>query len=129
MWSGKVGQRARHPEEADLAFVTKGLHGFDSAVSLQLLAARRHVNLEQVEAVGTEAAQALLDPRPDVVGPEVVGERRGGAGRRVAEEAPAFGGQEVLVAPVPDVTADQLLAAAVVDRGVDQVDPPNREPR
>ncbi len=49
--------------------------------------------------------------------------RQGRAGRRVAEEASALGGQEVLVAPGPDVPADQLLAAPVIDRGVDQVDP------
>ena len=45
-------------------------------------------------------------------------------GGRVVEEASALGGQEVLVAAVTDVAADQLFAAAVVDGGVDQVDAP-----
>ena len=75
----------------------------------------------QVEAVGAQPAQALLDAGAHVGGAEVVRERRRRV-RRELEQAAALGGEEVLVAAVGEVAADQLLAAAVVDRGVDQVD-------
>jgi hypothetical protein len=48
--------------------------------------------------------------------------RRRGVRRR-ADRAAALRSQEVLVPAVADVPADEFLAAAVVDRGVDQVDP------
>src|SRR5215472_18325132 len=51
-------------------------------------------------------------------------ERGPGAGRRWPEEAAALGGQEVRVAAMAEVPPDELLAAPVVDRCVDQVDPP-----
>src|SRR5271169_6536448 len=41
---------------------------------------------------------------------------------RDLDRAPAFGGEEELVPAVAYEGADQLLAAAVVGRGVDQVD-------
>ena len=48
-----------------------------------------------------------------------VGRKRAG---RDHERAPALGGEEELVPAVADAGADQLLAAAVVGRGIDQVD-------
>ncbi len=43
-------------------------------------------------------------------------------GRRLVHRAAALAGEEVLVAPVRDVLADQLLRHAVVGRRVDEVD-------
>jgi hypothetical protein len=41
------------------------------------------VHLHEIEPVGVEPAQALLDPGPDVAGAVVVRERRPGAGWRL----------------------------------------------
>ena len=120
---GQVRQRSRHPDKADLPRVAQRLQGLDGPVRLQLGPAGRHVHLQQVEAVRAEPAQALLDPGPDVAGAVVVRERRPGTGWRVARQATAFRGQEVLLAAVTEMPADELLAAAVIDRRVDQVDP------
>jgi hypothetical protein len=81
------------------------------------------VHLHQVQPVRAEPAQALLDPGPDVAGAVGVRERWRGAGRRVTEQAPAFGRQEILAAPVAEIPADQFLAPAVIGRCVDQADP------
>ena len=43
-------------------------------------------------------------------------------GRRLVHRASALAGEEVLVATLRDVLADQLLGDAVVGRGVDEVD-------
>jgi len=71
------------------------------------------VHLDQVEAVGAQAPQRLLDIGADISGAVVMRVRRRRAGRDL-DRAPAFGGEEELVPAVADVTADQLLAAAVV---------------
>ena len=67
--------------------------------------------------VRLEQLQAVLDPLTDVF-------------RRVdvlallaADDAAALRSQEVLIAAVRDVLADELLATSVVDRRVDEVDP------
>ena len=81
------------------------------------------VHLQQVEVVGVQAAQALLDAREDVllgvdVGAAAVLARFG----LPVHRAPALACEEVLVAASRDVASDELLAGAVVDRGVDEVD-------
>ena len=63
------------------------------------------------------SAQAVLHARADVLGGVHVLAAHAGAGH-----AAALRGEEVLGAAVGDEPADQLLAAAVVDRGVDEVD-------
>jgi hypothetical protein len=71
------------------------------------------VDLDQVQAVGAEPAERLLDVGADVRGAVVVRVGR----RRVGwdlDQAAALGGEEELVPAVADVRADQLLAAAVV---------------
>jgi hypothetical protein len=70
------------------------------------------VDLDQVQPVGAESAQALLDPGADVRGPVVVRVRRRGVPRQF-QRAAALGGQEVLVSAVADMTADELLATAL----------------
>ena len=82
---------------------------------------RRHVYLDEVEPIGLQPPQALLDIGADVGGAVVVGVGRGGV-RRQRQRAAALGGQKVLVAAAADEAADQLLAAPVVDRRVDQID-------
>jgi hypothetical protein len=79
------------------------------------------VHLDQVEPVGAQPPQRLLDVGPDVARGVVVriGRRRVG---RDFERAAALGGEEELIPAAAEVGADQLLAAAVVRRGVDQVD-------
>jgi hypothetical protein len=77
------------------------------------------VHLHQVQVVGAQPAQALLDPGPDVAGAVVVRERRPGTGRRRPEQAAALGRQEELRAAVAQVATDELLAAAVVDRCIE----------
>ena len=119
---GQVRQNARHADEPGLPLVAHRHDGLDGLLGLHLGAAGRHVHLHQVQVVGAEPAQALLDPGTDVGGAVVVRERRPGPGWRGAEQAAALGSQEVLVAPVAQVTPDQFLAAAVVDGRVDQVD-------
>jgi hypothetical protein len=79
------------------------------------------VHLDQVEAVGAQPPQRLLDVGADVRGAVVVRVRRRRVGRDL-DQAAALGGEEELVPAVADVRADELLAAAVVGRGVDQVD-------
>jgi hypothetical protein len=78
------------------------------------------------EVVGLHTAQALLHAGDNILLREDVADalarRRCRAGR-LADEAAALRGQEVLRAPASDELADQLLALAVVDRGVDVVDP------
>ena len=71
------------------------------------------MHLDEVESVGAEPAQRLLDVRADVRGAVVVRVR----GRRVGrdlDQAAALGGEEELVPAVADVGADELLAATVV---------------
>ena len=63
------------------------------------------------------SAQAVLDAGADVGGRvHVLGAHRG------AGYAAALRGEDVLVAAVRDELADELLAAPVVDRRVDEVD-------
>jgi hypothetical protein len=71
------------------------------------------VDLDQVQAVGAEPAERLLDVGADVRRAVVMRVRR----RRVGwdlDQAAALRGEEELVPAVADVRADQLLAAAVV---------------
>jgi hypothetical protein len=80
------------------------------------------VHLEEIEAVGLKSAETLLNAGPDVLLAVVMGIRGSGSGRRRAEEAPALGRQEIVISTMTDVASDQLLAAAVVDGGVNQID-------
>lgn len=65
---GQVGEGARHPEEPHLPFGLQRLHGLHRAVGLHLSPARRHVLLQEIQPVGAELAEALLDPRADDAG-------------------------------------------------------------
>ena len=118
---GEVRERARHAEEADLALVAEPDISSIVPLGLHLRATRRHVDLDEVEVVGPQAPQALLDAGADVRRAVVVRDggvasaRRRRAGSRTWRRGSTRRG-------VRDVAADQLLAAAVVDRGVDQVD-------
>ena len=122
--AGQVREDPRHPDEADLPLLAQRHQRLDGPGRRHLGGAGRHVHLDQVQPVGAEPAQALLDPGPDVAAAVVVRERRPGIGRRVAEQTSALGRQEVVLPAVAEIPADELLAAAVVDRGVDQVDTP-----
>ena len=63
-------QHAGHADEAHLALVTQGAVASASAPSrLELLTAQAAVELHQVEVVGLQQAQAVLDPRTDVLPP------------------------------------------------------------
>src|SRR5215471_11877329 len=119
---GQVRKNARHSDEADLSFRLQLSQGLDGTAGGQRGRARRHVHLHQVETVGAEPAQALLDVRPHVFRAVVVRVRRRHV-RRQLQRAAALGRQEELIPPVTDESADELLAPAVVGRGVDQVDP------
>src|SRR5215469_11639677 len=80
----------------------------DGAVIGHFRDAWRHVHLDQVEVIGAQPAQALLDIRPDIGRAVVVRKRRHRAGRKF-ERAAALGSQEVLVPAVADIPADELL--------------------
>jgi hypothetical protein len=71
------------------------------------------VHLDEVQAVGAQPPERLLDVGADVLGAVVVrvGRRRVGWDLK---QAAALGGEEELVPAVADVAADELLAAAVV---------------
>ena len=75
------------------------------------------MELDQIEMVRLQRAEAVLDAVADVLGGvDVLAAERG------TRDASALRGQHVLGAAVGDEPADQLLAATVVDRGVDEVD-------
>src|ERR1035437_4918730 len=75
----------------------------------------------EIQVVRTESPQRPLDNRADVAGAVVVRVRRGRVPAHL-DWAAALGGEEELIAPVPHVAPDELLASAVVGRGVDQAD-------
>ena len=78
------------------------------------------MHLQQIDAVGPQPAQALVD-----VGAQAVGGPQVPRLQPVSVEvdvAAALGGEEELVAAVADVPADPLLAGPVVRGGVDEVD-------
>ena len=122
MWSGRFGESAGHPDEPNLAVIPEALEGADGVLGLHQLPGGRHVHLHQIEVIRLEASQAPVQARPDVVAAEVVrvGRPRGPRGR-VAEKTTALGRQEAS-APVGEESTDQLLAVAIVDRGVDEID-------
>src|SRR5215813_8253381 len=72
--------------------------------------------------IGAHAREALLDALENVVAREDVRAGLAPRRRRRTDQAAALAREVVLAAPVCDVTADALLAHAVVDRGVDVVD-------
>jgi hypothetical protein len=115
----QVGQDPRHPDEAHFPLIPQGHHRLDSLLRFHLGAAGRHVHLHQVQPVRPEPAQALLDSGPDVGTAIVVRERRPGTCWRVTEHASALGRQEELIPAMAHITADELLAAAIVNRGVE----------
>ena len=111
-----VRQRPGDADEADLALVAELERLLQRAVLLELGLGEAAVELDQVEVVGLEQAQRVLDTGADV---------RGGVhvlAAGAAGNAAALRRQEVLGAPVRDAAPDQLLAAPVVDRRVDEVD-------
>ena len=113
----EVRQEAGHADEADLALVAQRQRLAERALRVELLAAQAAVELHEVEVVGLQQAQAVLDAAADVLGRvHVLGPmpRTG--------HAAALRREHVLGAAVGDELADQLLAAPVVDRGVDEVD-------
>jgi hypothetical protein len=67
--------------------------------------------------------RARLDTGDDVLAREDVRAALAARHRRCADQAAAFAGEVVLVAAMPDVAADPLLAEPIVDRGVDVIDP------
>ena len=80
------------------------------------------MHLDQVQVISSQVPEALLDASADVRGAVIVGGEHGLPGWH-RRRAAALGGEEELAAARAEVAADQLLAAPVVDRGVDQVDP------
>ena len=111
------GQNGRHPDEAHLALVAQRQRLGQGALGVELLTAQAAVELHEVEMVGLQRAQAVLDARADVLGGVHMLGAHAGAGH-----AAALGCEHVLRAAVGDELADQLLAAPVVDRRVDEVD-------
>ena len=110
-------QDARDADVADLALVAHRERLAQRPVRVELLAGEAAVELDEVEMVGRQQPQALLDARADVLrGVHVL------TAQRRARNAAALRGEHVLRAAVRDEPADQLLAAPVVDRGVDEVD-------
>jgi hypothetical protein len=118
---GQVREDAGHADEPDLALVLEFVQRLDGVVVRELLGARRHVHLHQVQAVGAQPAQALLNVGPDVAGAVVVRVRRRGADRDL-QQAAALRSEEVLLAAAAEVAADKFLAPAVVRGSVDEVD-------
>ena len=119
----EVGQRARHPDEAGLPLVAQLDERVDRAVLLERVTRRTDVELHEVEMVGAHPPKALLDGGADVLGREHVGRPLSLDGWRLVHGAPTLAGEEVLVAPLRDVLADELLRHAVIGRRVDEVDP------
>src|SRR6266567_7629722 len=74
------------------------------------------MNLDEVEIVGPQGPQAVLDAGPDVFGALIV------VMLDRPRNAAALGRKIVLGAAVRDKASDPLLAQAVVDGGVDEVD-------
>ena len=106
-----------HADEAHLALVAQREQLFQRAVGVELLAAQAAVELHEVEMVGLQQAQAVLDAVADVRGGVHVVRALGCAGHAAALRC-----ERVLGATVGDELADELLAASVVDRRVDEVD-------
>src|SRR5216684_9214347 len=73
--------------------------------------------------VRLHAGKALFDTGDDVLAREDVRAALAARRWRRGDQAAAFAGEVVLVAAMPDVAADPLLAEPIVDRGVDVVDP------
>ncbi len=76
------------------------------------------MELDEVEVVGLQCAEAVLDAGADVGGGVDVLAPEASTGN-----AAALGRQHVLGAAMGDEPSDQLLAPSVVDRRVDEVDP------
>jgi hypothetical protein len=75
------------------------------------------MELHEIEVIRLQSAETGFHSVADVVGGvDVVG------ALRCAGDAPALRGEDVLVASVGDRVADDVFAAPVVDRGVDEVD-------
>src|ERR1700674_3717634 len=87
------------------------------AVFFELLPGQTSVELDQIQIVRLHPPQALLHTGSDVVGSVDVlsTHRRPG-------NATAFGGEEVLAAPMSDEASNQLFALSIVDGRVDKVD-------
>ena len=107
------------PDEAGLPGPADFLEGLGQPPFLDLFH-RGVVHLQQIDAVRSQAAQALVDVGAQAVrGPQVPGLQPVSV---EVDVAAALGGEEELVAAVAYVSADTLLAGPVVRGGVDEVD-------
>jgi hypothetical protein len=69
----EMGERPRHPDEADHPCIAELNEGLDRALVREGLAARRHVDLHEIEVIGSQSPQALLHACTDVPRRIVVG--------------------------------------------------------
>ena len=98
---GQLRQRAGDSEEPDLPRIAEVDQLGDRVVLRERLGRGADVELDEVEVVGTHAAQTLLDARPYVLAREdVLASRRALRADRFTDRAAALAGQEVLVATV-----------------------------
>ena len=117
-----VRERGGHAERKKLAFVAQCRQRLDGAVAPQGLERWADVQLHEVESIGAQPPQALLDARADVRFGVVVDERPWRRVRLEVQRAARLRCEHVFVAARPDVGADAFLAQRVVDRGVDEPD-------
>src|ERR1700692_632303 len=79
------------------------------------------MKLHQVQIIGLHSNQALFDAGEDVVSGEYVWTGLPAYGRS-ANQTAALAREIIFGAPVRNIAADPLLANAVIDRSVDEVD-------
>src|SRR2546422_154551 len=113
----QIWQRAGDADEAHLALLLHALEFLQCAVLLEFPWSEAAVELDEVQVIGAHATQALLDAGADVLcRMDVLAAHPG------PRDTAALGGQEVLGAAMGDGRPDPFLTAAVVRRGVDEVD-------
>ena len=114
----RQGRRTAYP--ADLALLLHLMQHGDQIALLALLHARI-VQLHYVHIVGLHPLQALMQAAEQVLSRPYVG-RFVGITLLVDHMTATFRRQIVLRAPAAQVLADELLAPAVIVRGIDEVD-------
>jgi hypothetical protein len=119
----QIRKGAGHPDEPHLAGVLQFKQSIDRAIVLKRPLRWRTVELHHIEMIGLHATQALLDPGDNVLRREHMRTAVAARRRRRADQAAAFAGEIILIAQMPDVAADALLAEPVIDRRVNVVDP------
>src|SRR5262249_16785484 len=112
-----VRQRAGDANKAHFALGLELQRLLQGAIDLEFVAGEAAMELDESEVVGLHQAQAVLDALANVLGCVDVVAALG----RVRNTA-TLRGEEVLIAAVGYVLADELFAPAIVDRGVDEVD-------